>query len=539
MWSVMRPVWADVALVAIIAGAHVRLQSWKAGVPIWLDEQMISLNIRDRDFTELAGPLEFNQVAPLGWLWIERLAVRIAGADEWVLRFAPLAFGIGTIVVAWWIGRRWLGPVGAVVLTLLCAFTPQFLRYSDQVKQYTSDTFWVLMLVALAGWVLDDPRRTRRPYVWWAVAALALWFSMAAVLVAPGLVLVLVGVWWRRHGWRAALAVALAGFGWLVSFGAHYLLALRYVIGSDFLTAYWAAGFPPTPSSVDSTVSWLADRPALLAADPIGTPDPWLFWTLMVLGLVVALWHRPSHGLVLLAPVASAVVLAVTHVVPLIARLALWFIPVLFVLVAVAVDAPSRALVAAPRRARVRQRVTWWVAVTALGCTAVMAVDAAVLLIEPITVAAQEPRTPPNGGDDRAAVRWTAGQRRDGDLVLVTRHAYTAVLWYDRSPDRPGTFRLTVTSRPGDDCSDSDLIDAVKGHRRVIFYSGVRLTPYPRTHEVIAAHLARQATLVDTRRWGAIEVRIYETRQAQPPDPPTPGLAALAVNCVKVYEPDR
>ena len=533
-WTLVRPVWADVALIAVFAGAWIRLQRWKIGAPLWLDEQMISLNIRDHDFFGLAGELDRNQSAPLGWLWLQWLAARIAGTDERVLRLAPLLFSIGTIVLAWWIGRRWLGPVGTMVLTLLCAFTPQFIRYADEVKQYSADTFWVLALVGLAAWVLDDPQRTRRSYVWWAVAALALWFSMAAVMVAPGLVMVMAGVWWRRHGLRPALTIALPGFAWLASFGAHYLLALRYAVGSDFLTAYWSAGFAPQPFALDTTADWLAERPELLAADPIGTPESGLFWTLVVVGLVVAFWRRPWAGLLLLAPVAFAVTLAVLHMVPLLARLALWVVPLLFVLVAIALDAPARALVAALRRPRAG---LWWVAVTALACSVVMAFDAAVLLVEPLTVAAQERRRPPNGGDDRAGVRWVAEHRRDGDLVLVLRHSHTAFLWYDRTPYSPGTYRLTDTARPGDDCSQRYLGEAVSGHRRVILYSGIRLSPYPRTHEVIAAQLARRGRLVDHAQWGVVQTRIFEIDPTGPLRPPAPVLAAVELSCVKVLAP--
>jgi hypothetical protein len=539
----LRPVWADIALLVVLAGAVIRLRRWHTGVPLWLDEQMVSLNIRDRDFPDLIGVLQFNQSAPLGWLWTEWMAVRVGGVDERVLRFVPLMFGIGTIVVAWWIGRRWLGPVGAVVLTSLCAFTPQFLRYADEVKQYTSDTFWVLLLVALAGWVLDQPDRPRRMFVWWGAAAFALWFSMAAVLVAPGIVLVLVGVRWRRRGWRAALVAALPGFGWLASFGLHYYLALRYAVGSDFLTTYWKIGFPPKPFSVGTTLSWLADRPALLAADPIGTPRAGLFWSLVVLGLAVALWRRPSHGLLLLAPVASAFVLAAAHVVPLIARLALWFVPVLFVIVAVAINAPARALVGALRRARAGQGTAGrWVTVAVLGCAVLMFAGAAVVLVEPIATAARAPRLPTNGVDDRAAVHWVAKERRDGDLVLVTRHSWAAFLWYDRwydAADGPGTLRLTANVEPGKDCADDELGDGLRDKRRVIFYSGIRLTPYPRTNEVVAARLAEQGTLVETKRWGMVEVRVFEIGDARPPGTPAPVLAAVKANCVQVIDPDR
>jgi hypothetical protein len=40
--------------------------------PLWVDEEMLLLNVRDRRFTQLAGALWLDQSAPLGWLALER-----------------------------------------------------------------------------------------------------------------------------------------------------------------------------------------------------------------------------------------------------------------------------------------------------------------------------------------------------------------------------------------------------------------------------------------------------------------------------------
>ena len=45
------------------------------------DEAFIALNIRGRSFVELLAPLDLNQVAPLGFLLLEKLAVRLLGGS--------------------------------------------------------------------------------------------------------------------------------------------------------------------------------------------------------------------------------------------------------------------------------------------------------------------------------------------------------------------------------------------------------------------------------------------------------------------------
>ena len=50
----------------IVIGLYI--YQWQGGLPFWLDEETIALNVRDRSFAELAGSLWLGQSAPFGWL---------------------------------------------------------------------------------------------------------------------------------------------------------------------------------------------------------------------------------------------------------------------------------------------------------------------------------------------------------------------------------------------------------------------------------------------------------------------------------------
>lgn len=78
-----RPILPLVALLCLCAA--IDLVQWWRGMPLWLDEQMIALNIRDRSFAGLTGTLWLGQSAPLAWLWLERAVLLVLGADERVL----------------------------------------------------------------------------------------------------------------------------------------------------------------------------------------------------------------------------------------------------------------------------------------------------------------------------------------------------------------------------------------------------------------------------------------------------------------------
>src|SRR5437667_5398037 len=116
--------WRGVDFAGIIAsiGAVLLVYQWAGARPLWLDEQMIAINLRERGLASLTGPLWLGQSAPFGWLALQRAVILVLGTGERALRLVPLIFGLGTLATAVWIGRRWMGAIGPAVLALLCSF---------------------------------------------------------------------------------------------------------------------------------------------------------------------------------------------------------------------------------------------------------------------------------------------------------------------------------------------------------------------------------------------------------------------------------
>jgi hypothetical protein len=158
-------------LALFVIGAQV--YRWTGAEPLWIDEEAIALTVREHSFSHLAGPVWLATTAPLGWLIAERAAMLVGGSGEIVLRFIPMCFGAGTLLIAVWIGRRWLNPPGALALVLLCAANRTMVLFWFEAKQYTADAFWALLLPALVVWTIeadDDRQRVRRAVGWWVTA---------------------------------------------------------------------------------------------------------------------------------------------------------------------------------------------------------------------------------------------------------------------------------------------------------------------------------------------------------------------------------
>jgi hypothetical protein len=528
---------ADLALILVVAGAVVEIWRWALGRSLWLDEQYIAINIRDRGFDGLAGDLDLNQSAPLGWLWAERICLELFGAGERSLRLVPLLFGLGTFVVAWQIGRRWLGTVGTFALVALCVTAPPLLRYSAELKQYSADAFWVLALIGLAAWVVGHERPRWAYTRWWLAAAAAAWFSMAAIIVTPALALVLALVIRRRFGLAEATRAALVGLVWLASFGVHYALSLRHALGDQALTEYWKPiGFPPDGAGPGELLLWVLTRPATLARDPMELPAAVAvpLWALAGLGVLFAARRSLAYGALIALPVVMSLGLGAARLVPFSGRLVLWLVPVVFLGVAAGVAGLVALLPAWWRRggaARVRASAAAAVALALAAWVAVATAGTAGRLIGSPGLVDQV--------DDRAAIAAILREYRPGDLVLVARPAKAAMLWYGgaATPDQIRYFSITVGGRH---CPPKALRESLAGYRRVLAYTGHRIPGDPDTEAVIKARLNQIGTWSESRTYGdpgAAEpgvLHIVDLTRPGYPYRPAPALNQVA-NCVVLF----
>src|SRR5215510_15715524 len=119
--SPRRPSWLDAPTVIGVAGAALQIYQWAGARPLWLDEEMIAVNLRDRTFAELTGTLWLAQSAPLGWLFVQRAVLLTLGTSELALRLVPVLFGVATVATAVWVGRRLMRPMAAAIFVLLCS----------------------------------------------------------------------------------------------------------------------------------------------------------------------------------------------------------------------------------------------------------------------------------------------------------------------------------------------------------------------------------------------------------------------------------
>jgi len=104
-----------------------------------MDEAMMALNIPVRSFAGLLKRLDYHATAPFPFLWMQRVCVRMWGTNELSLRAVPLLAGLAVIVLVAYLGWRLYGEPGAYAAALLAALSPTLIRYSNEMRPYSTD----------------------------------------------------------------------------------------------------------------------------------------------------------------------------------------------------------------------------------------------------------------------------------------------------------------------------------------------------------------------------------------------------------------
>jgi len=321
-----------VVLVLVALGLLLRLYEYAPGRVFRSTEIALIANIEERTWRGLLEPMEFNQGAPLLFLWIQKVALNALGTGERAMRLWPLLAGSAALVLlAAWTWRRF-DPLTTIGAAGVAAFAHQAIFFSTSAKQYSTDLLvTVLLLVGMDSLGRLSPRNAR----YWGVALAGMglvWLSHPSVFIIAGLGLA--GLWsaWRSND-RAQRA-AVAGFCAVtaVSFGAEYVLMLRNLTANEHLQGYWDYAFMPlVPASLSEWI-WLPDRFQALLRSYSRTPALAVAGILFMAGAVHLYRKDRPWFWRLLLPFAAVLAASALHKYPVTSRLLQFLIPLVALL---------------------------------------------------------------------------------------------------------------------------------------------------------------------------------------------------------------
>jgi hypothetical protein len=330
-------------IVWSLIGVGILLRAWQlsGNAALFLDELALARNITDRGYRELLAPLDYGQVAPPGFLMLQRF-LWTSFHEDWALRIIPFVSSIASLFLMRALARRVLAGIAVPLAVGAIAIAPLFVMYASEVKQYSSKVAIPLALVVLAVRLLDEGRHGARERVLTGLAGfVAVWFCSSAIVVLAGLggALTLLAVRNRLPERRRVLV-------WVVVPWALGCMAASAVARSNvspetmaYMREFWRDGFPTfLPLTWSATTwPWRALTAMFERAEGLGYPVAALYALLSVAGFVMLWRTRNSVTLLLVAPIVVTVGIAVARLYPFKGRLVIYLIPLVVIAAAAAI----------------------------------------------------------------------------------------------------------------------------------------------------------------------------------------------------------
>lgn len=319
------------SLLAILFGIALRCVQYLSNRSLWGDEASLALNIVDRSYLELLQPLDYNQAAPPGFLWIEKLAVQLFGNNEYALRLFPLIAGIVSLFALYELGKKSLSLMAVPIAIILFATLKEPLYYATEVKQYSSDVM-VALLIALLLIPLQNQILTKGKIVLiGSLGILAIWLSHPAIFVLAGIEIsncILTPAIKRKEILFNRIPLYLI---WLIGFVSLYFLTFVNATKNQTLQNSWK---PEYPQSIFDVI-WLLTSLRRFFDNPLGFQIIYeVAIVVFIIGSVVFFRKNKQLFLVLMSPLVMTLAAAYLHKYPFRVRLILFLTPFFILVIA-------------------------------------------------------------------------------------------------------------------------------------------------------------------------------------------------------------
>jgi hypothetical protein len=300
-------------------GLIFRIDQYLDARDLMIDEANLVRNLLEKSYVQLLTPLDYEQFAPVGYLFLQKTFTLLGPADELTLRFLPFLIGIATLLLFAYMLRRTTGTFAAIWPLLAFSAGGLLLRYSVEIKQYGLDALIALALIALTQRYWKTPNTSNQILLTYA-GAFAIFCAMPAyfILAAAGLILWIDAI--RTRQFTPTLHITVP---WALAGAFNYLAFLRPGLQNDYLNTYHQAWFLGSPDAQPLTLI-----NALIDSSTGHTAIAWIGgWLLTIAGATYLLRHNRRLGLLITLSIAAPFAASLFEIYTVIPRVILYTFP--------------------------------------------------------------------------------------------------------------------------------------------------------------------------------------------------------------------
>ncbi len=271
--------------IFIGTGILIRLFHFFYNRSLWMDEVYLSSSLIKMNYAELATrTLDYQQKAPIGFLWIVRTFVNLLGTSEMALRLFSLISGIGSLFLFIPVAKYFLRPLGVIIGIAILALAPPLIFHSVEIKQYETELFATLLIFYI--YIRYHEQKSWTSLLSWGICGAAIvWFSYSSVFILAGIA---AGISCRNlyhKNWNLFFRQSIPFLLWLAGFVINYLLFTHKHAESKWIVFWFDFyhNFMPLPPVNAGDLRWYPAALYHLIDYPLGLN--WKFYTGNVMAL--------------------------------------------------------------------------------------------------------------------------------------------------------------------------------------------------------------------------------------------------------------
>lgn len=448
-------------LLVFIAGSALCSIHFFGRSSMWFDELTCALNVQHRTYYQLATQsLDYNQVAPIGFLLLEKFATDVFGENDLAFRFFPWVCSLISLVLFVPIATHFIKGPMAIAAYLLFACSVSHWFYAAEAKQYSGDITASLFLVWSALQLLHEIKKSTVCLV----AVFGFVFivsSLPAVVMAPVLLAIIFVRLLKKQTNISKKHFFIIACCWVAACACGTWYA-KFVVDEQVtgdMSAYWNRGFAPL-ENIGNYFLWMYKTITkelsyfLTAWMKFSVPQITIIANILLLlsipGIIFLIKKYGLATLILFSPLLIAILLASAKILPFDGRVAIYATwP--FIISGIA---------------GIGSLQVWWpflfrpVAGTVISL--VIAIPIAV-----ITIVLPSERPPFNGQSSQPVLRQLKKQMQPGDIVYVYFKARHAMHFYG---PKQGVNNYIIGNGHDSIAPFLREVDELKGNKRVWFF---------------------------------------------------------------------
>ena len=325
------------SIIKLILGAGILLSTiqYLYNRSLWLDEAYLALNIINKSHFDLLKPLDHRQVAPILFLQIEKIISYLIPNTEFGLRLFPLLSFWLSIFLFYKIIKTIHDNYYTIIFSLsIFIFNSYIIYYSNEVKQYITDTLVLTFLYYLVLKKYEDPKY--KYYNIGLAGAICVFLSNVSpiILAATGLFLI------HNHDVndkKKNLYLLGISMVWSFSFLVYYYFFVYNHPTRDAMVYYWSSRFafmPRNPLNL-TFYKFIYDKWILIVTDlfKFGKIGGICISILILIGSM-HLFAKKRIGLIILtiAPIILHLIISSLKLYPFSLRFIIYLCPVIIII---------------------------------------------------------------------------------------------------------------------------------------------------------------------------------------------------------------